>query len=68
MQAVSAAFGAHLQHTATMGIGLGLRRFIGLIARKMMIKIKIWPADLTYWIKYYRKGSFIQELRKRRGL
>lgn len=68
MQAVSAAFGAHLQHTATMGIGLGLRRFIGLIARKMMIKFKIWPADLTYWIKYYRKGSFIQELRKRRGL
>lgn len=67
-QAVSSAYGAHLQNIITMNVGLAIRRLLGLMGRKILFKLQIFPPDLAYWLRYSRKGSVIKMARKRRGL
>ncbi|SDH36309.1 glycosyltransferase family 2 protein [Janthinobacterium sp. YR213] len=38
------------------------------LSRRMLYSVGMWPPQPSYWLKYWRKGTFIRELRRRRGL
>ena len=67
-KAVSSAYGAQIQNLITMNVGLAIRRLVGLMGRRILLKLQIFPPDLAYWLRFPRKGSVIKMARKRRGL
>lgn len=38
------------------------------ILRRILLTMRLWPPHLSYWLKYWRKGAFVRDLRRRRGL
>ncbi len=67
-QVVASAYGAQLQNLITMNVGLAIKRLVGLMGRKLLFKLQIFPPDLAYWLRFPRKGEVIRMARKRRGL
>lgn len=38
------------------------------LARRIFLRLRLWPPQPSYWFRHWRKGSFLRELRRRRGL
>lgn len=38
------------------------------LLRRWMLKAGLWPPAIGQWLRYGRKGAFLRELRRRRGL
>lgn len=67
LQAVAAQYGkvgqerliAPLQSAATT---------VKALSRRLCFLLGLWPPHPGFWLRYWRKGTFIRELRRRRGL
>jgi glycosyltransferase involved in cell wall biosynthesis len=46
----------------------GAREALKALVRKLFLVAGLWPPQPSYWFKYWRRGSFLRELRRRRGL
>lgn len=49
-------------------LSTAIKSLVGVIVRKLLLRLYIWPPDIYHWLRFWRKGSFIQKLRKIRGL
>lgn len=65
--ALTATIGAYLKDRmiSVSGNAYGL---VGSIVRRLMLVLRLWPTNPFFWIKYWRKGSFLRDLRRVRGL
>lgn len=66
--ALSSAFAGHVQRTIVTNPWVITKTAIQQFFRCTLVKLKIWPPHIKYWMKYWRRGSYLQYLRKRRGL
>ena len=57
-----------LWYRKQLDIRTNLLDLLGSVARNAMYGFNIWPPSIKYWIKYWRKGSFLRQLRLLRGL
>lgn len=56
---------AHERQMSPLG---GLREALKAMVRQMLLVAGLWPPQPRYWLKYWRRGSLLRELRRRRGL
>ena len=49
-------------------IRYNLRQLIASVARRILYAVGLWPPSPGYWLRFWRKGSFVRRLRKIRGL
>lgn len=66
-QVLAAMFGAYLSRPFVNFRGT-LRDFVAAVGRKGLLAVNVWPPSPYYWIKFWRKGSFLRKLRRVRGL
>ncbi|MGK5058078.1 glycosyltransferase family 2 protein [Janthinobacterium sp. LB2P49] len=67
-----------LQAVATLCGKLSRERYISpvqcarlamkALLRRIFYLFGLWPPQPIYWLKYWRRGTFLRELRRRRGL
>jgi len=66
-RALAEIIGLPLQQRA-VSLRSNARELLASAVRNVMIASRLWPPNPIYWMKYWRKGSFLRELRRLGGL
>lgn len=66
--ALSSAFAGQIQREILSNpwqiMVIAVRQFF----RYALLKFRVWPPYIRYWLRYWRRGAYLKYLRKRRGL
>jgi len=67
LQILAPLYGARIQERQMAPLA-GAREALKALVRQLFLAAGCWPPQPSYWFKYWRRGSFLRELRRRRGL
>lgn len=67
-EALLAGMLGRLWQQKQLGMAANARNLAVALVRRFLLAFGVWPPSMKYWLKFWRKGAFLQSLHKVRGL